>query len=66
MLSHWVFDLLVHRPDLPLSPFSDYKVEIGMWNYPIIEIIIELGLFSAGIYFYYTNKRPKKKLPFGH
>ncbi|MFT6868245.1 MAG: membrane-bound metal-dependent hydrolase YbcI (DUF457 family) [Cyclobacteriaceae bacterium] len=64
VLSHWVLDLLVHRPDLPLSPFSEYKVGFGMWNYPIIEIIIETGMFCVGIYFYYTTKPPKKKIAF--
>ena len=64
VLSHWVFDLIVHRPDLPLSPFSDFKVGLGMWNYPVIEIIIELGIFILGIYYYHTSARPKKKVAF--
>lgn len=64
VLSHWVFDLVVHRPDLPLSPFSDYKVGLGMWNFPVIEIIIELGLFCAGVYLYYTTRKPEKKIAF--
>lgn len=29
VLSHWFFDLVVHRADLPLSPFGDYKVGFG-------------------------------------
>jgi len=64
VLSHWVLDLLVHRPDLPLTPFSDYKVGLGLWNYPFVEIIVELALFFAGTYFYFTSKRPKKKIAF--
>jgi hypothetical protein len=64
VLSHWFLDLLVHRPDLPLSPFSDLKVGFGMWNYPFMGIIIEFGLFFAGVYFYYTSKKPKKKIAF--
>ena len=64
VLSHWIFDLLVHRPDLPLSPFSDFKVGFGMWNYPLLEIIVELSLFSVGIYLYYTTRKPKKKIAF--
>lgn len=64
VLSHWFLDLIVHRPDLPLSPFSDLKVGLGMWNYPIVEMVIELGLFFTGVYFYYTSKKPKKKIAF--
>jgi len=64
VFSHWVLDLIVHRPDLPLSPFSDYKVGLGMWNYPFLEIVIEYGMFLAGAYFYYTAAKPKKRNSF--
>lgn len=64
VLSHWAFDLIVHRPDLPLSPFSDYKVGFGMWNYPFIEIVIEFSMFFLGIYLYYTSRKPKRKIAF--
>ena len=32
VLSHWVLDLLVHRPDLPLYGNSA-KVGLGLWNF---------------------------------
>lgn len=64
VISHWFLDLIVHRPDLPLTPFSEYKVGLGLWNYPIMEIIIELTLFILGIYFYYIAKQPKRKNAF--
>lgn len=64
VFSHWILDFLTHRPDLPLTPFGDFKVGLGMWNYPIIEIIFEAGLFLLGVYLYYTGVRPKKKTAF--
>ena len=64
VVSHWFLDLVVHRPDLPLSPFSNYKVGLGLWNYPFAEILIEFALFFAGTYFYFTSKKPKKKIAF--
>lgn len=64
VLSHWVFDFLVHRPDLPLSPFSDYKVGLGLWNFPALEIIIELSLLCAGVYLYYKTTKPTRKIAF--
>ena len=48
VMSHWVLDLITHRPDLPLSPFSETKVGFGLWNYPLAEIILELTLFGIG------------------
>lgn len=64
VFSHWILDLIVHRPDLPLSPFSDYKVGMGLWNYPLMEIVVEFGLFLTGIYIYYTSARPTKRISF--
>src|SRR5215470_19970400 len=35
VLSHWILDLLVHRPDLPLYDDA-HKVGLGLWNYPAL------------------------------
>ena len=64
VLSHWFLDLIVHRPDLPLSPFGDAKVGLGLWNHPFAEILIEFSLFFAGVYMYYATRRPRKKIAF--
>jgi membrane-bound metal-dependent hydrolase YbcI (DUF457 family) len=64
VLSHWVLDLLVHRPDLPLTPFSDFKVGLGLWNFPVIEIVLEFGLFFLGTFLYYKSVKPKRKISF--
>ncbi|GGK15920.1 permease [Yeosuana aromativorans] len=64
VLSHWVLDFIVHRADLPLSPFSDLKVGLGLWNIPIIEIVLETGLFLLGIYLYIKTVGTKRKIAF--
>ena len=64
VLSHWVLDLITHRPDLPISPFSDMKVGLGLWNYPVIEIILELVLFGAGALLYFRSVRPRRKVSY--
>jgi len=64
VISHWLLDFLVHRPDLPLSPFGNTKAGLGLWNYPALEIIVETGLFLMGIYFYLTARPPKRKIVF--
>ncbi len=43
VFSHWILDLLVHRPDLALW-FNGPKVGLGFWNYPLAEMALELGL----------------------
>ncbi|HEX5651795.1 MAG TPA: metal-dependent hydrolase [Chitinophagaceae bacterium] len=52
VFSHWVLDWLTHRPDLQLSPFSEMRVGLGLWNHAVTEIVLETALFVAGIYFY--------------
>jgi hypothetical protein len=47
VLSHWFFDLLVHRADMPLWPGSDMLLGFGLWNYPLLELALELLLFVA-------------------
>jgi hypothetical protein len=43
LLSHWFLDLPVHRPDLTLAGF-DSKLGLGLWNYPLIAQLVEMGL----------------------
>jgi membrane-bound metal-dependent hydrolase YbcI (DUF457 family) len=58
VISHWVLDFLVHRPDLPLWPGGP-KVGIGLWNSWIPEILLEVAIFvvGCGLYFSVTRAR---------
>lgn len=62
VLSHWFFDLAVHRADLPLTPFSDYKVGFGLWNHVAATLIIESIIFFGGLFIYtsITKSRNRK------
>ena len=44
--SHWLLDLLVHRPDLPLWDDA-HKVGLALWNHPLGAAALELGLLVA-------------------
>jgi hypothetical protein len=44
--SHWVLDLIVHRPDLELW-FGGEKVGLALWNYPVPEQALEIGLVAV-------------------
>jgi membrane-bound metal-dependent hydrolase YbcI (DUF457 family) len=52
VFSHWVLDALSHRPDLPLWPGSGTFVGLGLWNSVAATLIVECGLFLAGIFVY--------------
>ena len=55
VLSHWFLDFVVHIADLPLTPFSDFKVGMGLWNSLELTILIESIIFIGGAYLYYKN-----------
>ncbi len=48
VLSHWILDFVVHRPDLPLYDNSA-KVGLGLWNHPAIAFGIEAALLLGGM-----------------
>ena len=49
--SHWLLDLLVHAPDLPL--YGDmHKQGLGLWNYPVPELALEIALVLGSIALY--------------
>jgi len=51
VFSHWVLDLIVHRPDLPLIP-GGTRVGLGLWNSLPGTLVVELGLYLVGIILY--------------
>jgi membrane-bound metal-dependent hydrolase YbcI (DUF457 family) len=52
VFSHWVLDLIVHRPDLPLLPWSPARVGFGLWNSVPATLVVEIGLYLAGTILY--------------
>lgn len=46
VLSHWVLDLVVHRPDLTLAG-GDAKLGFALWNHPIAAFVVEIALLAA-------------------
>lgn len=49
VFSHWVLDLIVHVPDLPLYDNS-MKVGFGLWNAPALAFGLEIVLLVAGMW----------------
>ena len=45
VFSHWLLDLLVHRPDLPLG-FTGPRLGLGLWNFPVAAMAVEIGLLG--------------------
>jgi hypothetical protein len=58
VLSHWFLDLLVHRPDLPLAPGTDYKLGFGLWNSVAGTLAVEMAIFAVGLGLYLGGSGP--------
>ena len=52
VLSHWFLDVLMHRPDLPLTPTGTTRFGLGLWNSMAGTLAIELLIFTAGLVVY--------------
>lgn len=62
VVSHWVLDVVTHRPDLPVTPWSEGRVGFGLWNSVKLTVAIELFMFAAGITLYFgTSPRPWRR-----
>lgn len=58
--SHWVLDLLVHVPDLPIWPGGP-KFGLGLWHSLIATLVLEFAVFGAGIVIYLRSTRAKDR-----
>ena len=58
VLSHWVLDVLTHRPDMPITLTESSAVGLGLWNYPVVAVPLELLLFGAGTWLYVRHTKP--------
>jgi membrane-bound metal-dependent hydrolase YbcI (DUF457 family) len=58
--SHWFLDFLTHRPDLPLWP-NGPKVGLGLWNSVPATVVVEAGLFVAGLVIYLRTTRARDR-----
>jgi FtsH-binding integral membrane protein len=57
VLSHWVLDLVVHRPDLPLMPGGAARFGLGLWNSLPATLAVELAVFGLGVFLYLRTTR---------
>jgi hypothetical protein len=56
--SHWVLDLIVHYPDLPILPGNAGNLPLlgfGLWGAPTVAQFVELALVLVGSYLYYRG-----------
>ena len=58
VVSHWVLDVVTHRPDEPLYPGGS-GLGLGLWNYPAATVIVETAMLFAGVVIYLRTTRAR-------
>jgi hypothetical protein len=61
VVSHWVLDVITHRPDLPIYPGGP-EVGLGLWRSVVGTLVVEGLLFGAGIGIYIQATRARDKI----
>jgi len=56
VMSHWVLDWLTHAPDLTLAG-SPPAYGLGLWDWPLIAMPLEIGITLAAFFFYLGRTR---------
>ena len=62
VFSHWILDLIVHRPDLPLALNDGPYFGFGVWNSVPLTLGLELGLMLVGLTVYERTTARKDRL----
>ncbi len=52
VLSHWLLDLVSHKPDLPLYPGKSPMLGLGLWYSVAGTVVVELLMLAAGVWLY--------------
>jgi hypothetical protein len=59
VFSHFLLDVPMHTPDLPLGIGSGSpKIGLGLWNHRVAAIAAELAVLAAGAFVYLRASRP--------
>jgi membrane-bound metal-dependent hydrolase YbcI (DUF457 family) len=61
VVSHWVLDAVVHRPDLPITPQSPVRVGLELWANPVMTVALEVTLLVGGLIAYQAVTRPRTR-----
>jgi hypothetical protein len=61
VLSHWVLDVVSHRPDMPVA-FGETRVGLGLWHSVPGTIAVEGLLFVAAAWVYAKGTRARDRV----
>ena len=62
VVSHWLLDWVVHRPDLPLFPGDRDLHGMGLWNSLAGSLTLELAIFILGILIFLASSNARDRI----
>ena len=62
VFSHYVLDVITHRPDLPITLQGSRRLGLGLWDYPGTALAIESTLFILGTTLYLSATRARDRI----
>lgn len=61
VVSHWFLDVVSHRPDMPLAPGSNARLELALWDSIPATLMIEGGLWALAVFLYARATKPRNR-----
>jgi hypothetical protein len=61
VISHWVLDVVMHRPDLPIFLGGPDRYGLGLWNSLPGTLAVEVPLFLTGVFLYVRSTVAKDR-----
>jgi len=58
VVSHWVLDVITHRPDIPILANERTKIGFGLWNSIPGTMLVEFGMYGIGLWIYLRSTKP--------
>lgn len=58
VFSHFVLDVPMHTPDLPIAGNDSLKIGLGLWRHRDLSLLAELIVLGAGLGIYWQRVRP--------
>src|SRR4030095_12162694 len=62
LFSHYVLDVITHRPDMPITLTGSRRLGLGLWNYPGTTLAVESAMFIFGTTIYMSATRPRDRI----
>jgi hypothetical protein len=62
VVSHWVLDVIAHRPDMPIVPQMELKLGLGLWNSIPATMVVEFAMYAGGLWVYLRSTRARDRI----